>query len=238
MYWWIIRILVYDWNKLCVYLCDGDTKEYIMVGLGNSVSRTWTSSVGLKCLTHLATLVVVHRSSKGSYLKYYLVIFCMYVFRRFHPQLRRGDTSGAHNLLRLRREIFQGSYSRVRYKFMCYVLYMFWLVCVGSHIFVRSSAGQYSWLPWMGLRSFFPVYGRWYNRSLLCLTFTFVYFSVGFIWKNGSNVVSSLLVRAILPFVINFSRKLVGLKVCCSFLFDVILLVVVMILMLHFSQYW
>ena len=114
-----------------------------------------------------------------------------------------------------------GSYSRVRYKFMCYVLYMLWLVCVGSHIFIRSSAGQYSRLPWMGLRSFFPVYGRWYNRSLLCLTFTFVYFSVGFIWKNGSNVVSSLLVRAILPFVFNFSRKLVGLKVCCSFLFHV-----------------
>ena len=36
-----------------------------------------------------------------------------------------------------------------------------------------------------------------------CITFTFVYFSVVFIWKNGGNVVSSLLVRAILLCVTN-----------------------------------
>ena len=97
MYWWIIRILVYVWNKWCVYLCDGDTKEYILVGLGNTVKRAPSSAVGLSCLHHLATICMVCRSSKGSYVKDYLVIFCVYVFRRFHPHLRRGDTPGAHN---------------------------------------------------------------------------------------------------------------------------------------------
>ena len=43
-----------------------------------------------------------------------------------------------------------------------------------------------------------------------CITFTFVYFSVVFIWKNGGNVVSSLLVRAILLCVTN-------LLVCSDF---------------------
>ena len=68
-----------------------------------------------------------------------------------------------------------------------------------------------------GSRSFFPVYGGWYSRNLLCITFIFVCFSVGFIWKNGSKVVSSLLVRAILLFVTNFSKKILLLKVCFRF---------------------
>ena len=57
------------------------------------------------------------------------------------------------------------------------------------------------------------------SRSLLCITFIFVYFSVGFIWKDGSNVVSSLLVilLAIHSFVTNFSRRVVYLKVCYYF---------------------
>ena len=79
--------------------------------------------------------------------------------------------------------------------------------------------------------SFFPVYGGWYVRSLLCIAFTFMYVSVGFIWKNGSNVVSSLLVRAILPFFTNFAIQSCAHKSSLSFLFDVILLVIVMILM-------
>ena len=141
MYWWIIRILVYDWNKWCVYLCDGDTKEYIMVGLGNSVSRTWTSSVGLKCLAHLATILVVHRSSKGFYLKYYHVIFCMYVFRRFHPHLRRDDTSDAHNLLRLWREIFHGI-----------------LLACSLQIYVLCAL--YVMISLCGFSYFHPVFGR------------------------------------------------------------------------------
>ena len=135
MYWWIIRILVYVWNKWCVYFCEGDTEEYIIVGLDNSVNRSQTFAVGLNCLHHLATLVTVNRRSKGSYLEYYLVIFCMYVFRTFHSRLRRGDTPGAHNwspyfLLRLWGKYFTGSYSGARYKFVCYVLYMLWLVCI------------------------------------------------------------------------------------------------------------
>ena len=97
MYWWIIRILVYVWNKWCVYLCDGDTKEYIMVGLGNSVKRTQTSVVGPNCLHHLATVKILCRGTKGSYVKDCLVIFCMHVFRRFHHHLRQGDTTSAHN---------------------------------------------------------------------------------------------------------------------------------------------
>ena len=97
MCWRIIRTLVYVWNKWCVYLCDGDTKEYIMVGLGSSVGRTLTLTVGLNCLHQLPAIVRVYGSSEGSYLKNYLVIFCMYVFRRFHPHLRRGDTPGAYN---------------------------------------------------------------------------------------------------------------------------------------------
>ena len=52
---------------------------------------------------------------------------------------------------------------------------------------------------------------------LLRITFTFVYFSVGFIWKNGSNLVSSQLVRTILPFITNSSRKFARLKVCFGF---------------------
>ena len=111
-----------------------------------------------------------------------------------------------------------GFYSHARYKFMCYVLYMLWLVCVCSHIFILSGAGQYSRWPWIGLRSFFPVYGGWYNRSLLCITFTFVYFSVSFIRKNGSNVVSSLLVWAILLLVTNFSGKFGSLKFVVIFI--------------------
>ena len=44
-------------------------------------------------------------------------------------------------------------------------------------------------------------------------------FGVGFIWKNGSRVVSSLLVilPAIIPFVTNFSRRVAYLEVCCRF---------------------
>ena len=48
------------------------------------------------CL-HLPTIVRVEQNSEGSYLKNYLVIFCMYVFRIFHRHLRRGDTRDAHN---------------------------------------------------------------------------------------------------------------------------------------------
>ena len=58
-----------------------------------------------------------------------------------------------------------------------------------------------------------------------------MYVSVGFIWKNGSDVVSSLLVRAILPFFTNFAIQSCAHESSLSFLFDVILLVIVMILM-------
>ena len=57
-----------------------------------------------------------------------------------------------------------------------------------------------------------------YYRNLLCITFTFVYFSVGVIWKNGSNIVSSLLVWAIFLFFTNFSRKLWVLKFVVVFI--------------------
>ena len=70
-------MLVYVWNKWCVYLCDGGTGEYIMVGLGNGMGQAPTSAVGLSCLHHLATIVMGCGSSKGSYVKDYLVVFCM-----------------------------------------------------------------------------------------------------------------------------------------------------------------
>ena len=35
-----VLIIWLVWNKWCVYLCDGDTKEYIMVGLGNSLKHS------------------------------------------------------------------------------------------------------------------------------------------------------------------------------------------------------
>ena len=51
------------------------------------------------------------------------------------------------------------------------------------------------------------------------LTFIFVHFGVGLIWGDCSSVVSSLLVilPAILPFVTNFSIRVVSLKVCSPF---------------------
>ena len=101
---------------------------------------------------------------------------------------------------------------------LCYVLYMLWLVCVCSHLFIPSWAGQCSRWPWMGLRSFFPVHGGWYDGGLLCIAFTFVYFSAGFIWKNGTNVVSSLLVWVILPTVTKFLVQLYGLKFVVVFI--------------------
>ena len=58
-----------------------------MVGLGSSVGRTLTLTVGLNCLHQLPAIVRVYGSSEESYLKNYLVIFCMYVFRRFHLHL-------------------------------------------------------------------------------------------------------------------------------------------------------
>ena len=82
---------------------------------------------------------MVLRSSKGFYLKDYLVILCMYVFRRFHPHLRRGDTPGAHNYPRSFFSVYGGkysmaSYSCARYKFMCYVpLYVMISLCIFSY---------------------------------------------------------------------------------------------------------
>ena len=48
-----------------------------MVGLGNGMGQAPTSAVGLSCLQHLATIVMGCGSSKGSYVKDYLVVFCM-----------------------------------------------------------------------------------------------------------------------------------------------------------------
>ena len=51
------------------------------------------------------------------------------------------------------------------------------------------------------------------------MAFIFVYFSIGFIWKDGSNIVSSLLVilPAIALFVTNFSGRASCVKVCNRF---------------------
>ena len=134
MYWWIIRILAYVCNKWCVYLCGGDTKEYIMVGLGNSVKRFQTSGVGFNCLHHLVT-IVIWMNSERSYVKDYLGIFCIYVFRRFRPTLGGAILPaliiGPRSFFTVSgRECSMGSCSRARGKFMCYVLYMLWLVSV------------------------------------------------------------------------------------------------------------
>ena len=71
----------------------------------------------------------------------------------------------------------------------------------------------------MGLRGFFSIYGGCYSRGLLCIAFIFVYFNVGFIWKDGSNIVSSLLVilPAIVLFVTNFSGRASYVKFCNRF---------------------
>ena len=134
--------MAYVWNKWCVYLCDGDAKGYIMVRLGNSVKWTRTPAVILNCHHHFATVVLMLRSSEKSYLKDYLVIFCMYAVH-FIPTL---DGAILPALIIDPRSFFSvygekysmGFYSRTRYKFMCYVLHMLWLVCVCSHIFIPS----------------------------------------------------------------------------------------------------
>ena len=91
-----------------------------MVGWGSSVGRTLTLTVGLNCLHQLPAIVRVYGSSEGSYLKNYLVIFCMYVFRIFHRHLRRGDTRDAHNssLQFLRRLWGEGGFSMGFYSHM------------------------------------------------------------------------------------------------------------------------
>ena len=201
-----------------MYICVTWIQKNILC-LGNSVKRALTSVVGLSCLPRLATVVMIWGSSKGSYVKVYLVIFCMHIICRFHLHLRRGDIprpvvsspSMGANIPRDATCVLATN--------LCVLCFMLWLVSVCSHIFIPSWAGRCPRWPWMGLRSFFSVYGGWYIRGLLCMAFIFVYFSIGFIWKDGSNIVSSLLVilRAIVLFVTNFSGRASYVKVCNRF---------------------
>ena len=131
MYWWIIRILAYVCNKWCVYLCGGDTKEYIMVGLGHSVKRFQTSRVGFNCLHHLATILIWMSSERS-----YILVFFVYMYSvDFVPTLGGAILPaliiGPRSFFTVSgRECSMGSCSRARGKFMCYVLYMLWLVSV------------------------------------------------------------------------------------------------------------
>ena len=83
-----------------------------------------------------------------------------------------------------------GFCSHARCRFVCCVLRMLWLICVCSHIFICLGwGGAPVGLGWVSVVSFLSVAGG--MAGVCCvLLFTFVYFSVGFIWKDGSYVVS------------------------------------------------
>ena len=111
-----------------------------MVGLGNSVKGAPTSAVELSCLHDSATIVMVCRSSKGSYVKDYLVISCMYIFCRFHPTLDGAILRAFINDARSFFSVYggkysKGSYSRACYKFMCFIcaLYVMIGLCMFSY---------------------------------------------------------------------------------------------------------
>ena len=84
----------------------------------------------------------------------------------------------------------EGFCSHARCRFVCCVLRMLWLICVCSHIFIcLGRGGAPVGLRWVSVVSFLSVAGG--MAGVCCvLLFTFVYFSVGFIWKDGSCVVS------------------------------------------------
>ena len=192
-----------------------------MVGLGGSVGRARALAVGLNC---------------------YLVIFCMYVFRGFHPTL--GGLMVPALIIGpmvsspcIGRNVRMGFYSYARYKFVLCAL----CVMIGLRVF------SYFYLVLGGAVLPVAVDGRpWFLPCLwgvvwlgsVVYWFCIVYFGVDFIWGDGGSVASSLLVWAILLlFVTNFTQYIVTSSLL-FFLFNVILLVVVMILMLYFSQYW
>ena len=131
--------MAYVWNKWCVYLCDGDAKGYIMVRLGNSVKWTRTPAVRLNCLHQFVTVVLMLRSSEKSYLKDYLWLSMYSV--HFIPTLDGAILPALIIDPRSFFSVYGDKYSmgsRTRYKFMCYVLHMLWLVCVCSHTFIPS----------------------------------------------------------------------------------------------------
>ena len=97
----------------------------------------------------------------------------------------------------------------VKRSYIVYVLCCF--IYVFSHIFIPSESGQYSWWPvWASVvcsvQSVMAGDIMCYVIFLhLCTVFEVTVFS----WRTGSRVVSSLLVRARLPCVTNFTRKVV-----------------------------
>ena len=112
-----------------VYLDDRDTKEYIMVGLGNRGKQSPISAVGLSCLHHLATIVMVCRSSKGSYLKIILLFFVGMFSVDFIPTLGEAMLPALiidpRSFFSVSGEKYStGSCSRANYRFVCYALYM------------------------------------------------------------------------------------------------------------------